>query len=92
MSDIISIEAIAGKIYLIRGLKVMLDRDLAELYGIETKRLKEQVRRNIERFPKDFMFELTQEELKNWRSQFATSNQYIRNSIDEKKVKGISKT
>ena len=52
----------------------MLDRDLAELYGVETKRLKEQVRRNIERFPKDFMFELTKEELKNWRSQFATSN------------------
>jgi len=77
MSDIVSVEAIAGKIYLIRGLKVMLDRDLAELYGIETKRLKEQVRRNIERFPEDFMFELTQEELKNWRSQFATSNQYI---------------
>ena len=77
MSDIVSVEAISDKIYLIRGLKVMLDRDLAELYGTETKRLKEQVRRNIERFPKDFMFELTKEELKNWRSQFATSNQYI---------------
>jgi len=77
MPDIVSVEAISEKIYLIRGLKVMLDRDLAELYGIETKRLKEQVRRNIERFPKDFMFELTKEELKNWRSQFATSNQYI---------------
>jgi len=77
MSDIVSVEAIAGKIYLIRGTKVMLDRDLATLYGVETKRLKEQVRRNIERFPEDFMFELTKEELKNWRSQFATSNQYI---------------
>jgi hypothetical protein len=55
----------------------MLDRDLAELYGVETKRLKEQVRRNIERFPEDFMFELTKEELNNWRSQFATSNQDI---------------
>jgi len=64
MSDIVSVEAIAGKIYLIRGTKVMLDRDLAELYGVETKRLKEQVRRNIERFPEDFMFELTKEELK----------------------------
>ena len=64
MSDIVSEEAIAGKIYLIRGLRVMIDRDLAELYGVETKRLKEQVRRNIERFPEDFMFELTQEELK----------------------------
>ena len=52
----------------------MLDRDLAELYGVETKRLKEQVRRNIERFPEDFMFELTKEELINLRSQFATSS------------------
>ena len=52
----------------------MLDRDLAELYGVETKRLKEQVRRNIERFPEDFMFGLTKEELKNLRSQFATSS------------------
>jgi phage regulator Rha-like protein len=52
----------------------MLDRDLAEMYGVETKRLKEQVKRNIERFPEDFMFEMTSEELKNWRSQFATSN------------------
>ena len=72
MSDIVSVETIAGKIHLIRGTKVMLDRDLASLYGVETKRLKEQVRRNIERFPEDFMFELTKEELKNWRSQFAT--------------------
>ena len=44
----------------------MLDRDLAELYGVETKRLKEQIRRNIERFPEDFMFELTKDELENW--------------------------
>ena len=55
----------------------MLDRDLAELYGVETKRLKEQVRRNIERFPEDFMFELSKDELENWRSQFATSNREI---------------
>ena len=47
-------------------MKVMVDRDLAELYGVETKRLKEQVRRNIERFPEDFMFELTKDELGNW--------------------------
>ena len=67
-------EVVAQKIYLIRGKKVMLDRDLADLYGVETKRLKEQVRRNLERFPEDFMFELTKEELENWRSQFATSN------------------
>jgi len=77
MKTLVPIERIASKIYLIRGLKVMLDRDLAELYGVETKRLKEQVRRNIERFPEDFMFELTKEELRNWRSQFATSNQDI---------------
>jgi phage regulator Rha-like protein len=77
MPDIVSVETIAGKIYLIRGIKVMLDRDLATFYGVETKRLKEQVRRNIERFPEDFMFELTKKELKNWRSQIATSNQDI---------------
>ena len=67
-------EVIMSKIYLIRGLKVMLDLDLAELYGVETKQLKRAVRRNISRFPADFMFELTQEELANWRSQFGTSN------------------
>ncbi len=66
-------EVIVSKIYLIRGEKVMLDRDLAELYGVETKYLKRQVRRNILRFPDDFMFELTQEELQQWRSQFGTS-------------------
>ena len=77
MTAPVPIERIASKIYLIRDTKVMLDRDLAELYGVETKRLKEQVRRNIERFPKDFMFELTKKELKNWRSQFATSNEDI---------------
>jgi hypothetical protein len=67
-------EKITSKIYLIRGQKVMLDRDLAELYDVETKRLKEQVRRNIERFPDDFMFELSKSELENLRSQFATSS------------------
>lgn len=77
MTALVPVERIASKIYLIRNVKVMLDRDLAELYGVETKRLKEQVRRNIERFPEDFMFELTREELNNWRSQFATSNQDI---------------
>ena len=77
MTTLVPVDRIASKIYLIRDVKVMLDRDLAELYGVETKRLKEQVRRNIERFPEDFMFELTKEELNNWRSQFATSNQEI---------------
>ena len=74
MSEIISIEAVASKIFFIRDVKVMLDRELATLYGIETKVLKQAVRRNIKRFPSDFMFELTKEELKNWRSQFVTSN------------------
>ena len=64
---------IKNKIYTIREVQVMLDRDLAELYGVSTKRLNEQVRRNIERFPNDFMFTLTEKEFKNWRSQFATS-------------------
>lgn len=67
-------EVITSKIYLIRGEKVMLDRDLAELYGVETKYLKRQVRRNLLRFPPDFMFELTENELQLWRSQFGTSN------------------
>jgi len=67
-------EVITNKIYLIRNQKVMLDRDLAELYEVETKRLKEAVRRNIARFPEDFMFELTKDEFQNWRTQFATSN------------------
>ncbi|MEJ0104405.1 MAG: ORF6N domain-containing protein [Bacteroidota bacterium] len=67
-------ERVMNKIYLIRGQKVMLDRDLSELYQVETKRLKEAVRRNIDRFPEDFMFEMTVEELENWRTQFASSN------------------
>lgn len=74
INSLLSEETIANKIYFIRNQKVMLDRDLAILYGIETKRLKEQVKRNISRFPEDFMFELTKSEFENWRSQFATSN------------------
>ena len=64
-------------IHLIREQQVILDRDLALLYGVETRRLNEQVRRNIERFPEDFMFQLTHEEFENWKSQFATSNSII---------------
>jgi hypothetical protein len=63
-TQIISITGIEQKIFYIRGHKVMLDHDLAELYGVETKRLKEQVRRNTTRFPDDFMFQLTWEEAK----------------------------
>ena len=74
MNGIIPIENITGLIYLIRGQKVMLDRDIAKLYGVETKRLKEQVKRNIKRFPEDFMFELSTREYENLRSHFATSS------------------
>ncbi len=67
-------EAIVSKIYLIRGQKILLDADLAALYRVETKHLKRQVKRNIERFPEDFMFELTPEEVENLRCQFGTSS------------------
>ena len=67
-------ELVMNKIYMIRGQKVMLDRDLAELYCVETKQLKRQVKRNKDRFPEDFMFELSQEELNNLRSQIGTSS------------------
>ncbi len=73
MNEIVPIEKITSKIYQIRDVKIMLDRDLADLYGVETGQLKRAVRRNIDRFPDDFMFELTKEELKNWRCQFGTS-------------------
>lgn len=66
-------ELVMNKIYLIREQKVMLDSDLAELYGVETKRLKESVRRNLNRFPEDFMFDLTEPELKSLRTQIASS-------------------
>jgi len=74
MAEILPIESIVSKIILLRGEKVLLDRDLAELYGVETKVLKQAVRRNIKRFPSDFMFELSKEEFEDWRSQFVTSN------------------
>ena len=67
-------EVVMNKIYVIRNQKVMLDRDLAALYQVETKQLKRQVKRNPERFPDDFMFELTKEEYENLRSQFGTSS------------------
>ena len=69
---IMELQTIQNRIYEIRGQKVLLDFDLAELYETETKRLKEAVRRNIERFPSDFMFELTKEEYNTLRTQFAT--------------------
>jgi len=74
MTDLIPVENITNIIYFIRGQKVVLDRDLAELYGVETGQLKRAVRRNIDRFPLDFMFELTKKELEDWRCQFGISN------------------
>ena len=67
-------ENIISKIYFIRGQKVMLDRDLAEMYGVETRILNQSVKRNADRFPEDFMFQLTQEEFENLISQIVTSS------------------
>lgn len=65
---------IQDQIYEIRGLRVMLDRDLAVLYGVETRALNQAVKRNIERFPKDFMFQLSKDEFEDWKSQIVISN------------------
>ena len=65
---------IQNKIYTIRGFQVMIDSDLAQLYGVETKHINQAVKRNETRFPKDFMFQLSKEEFENWRSQIVTSN------------------
>ena len=72
INPIVSLKVIESKIYVIRDQKVMLDSDLAELYGVETKYLKRQVRRNIARFPEDFMFELTKDEYDSLRCQNVT--------------------
>jgi hypothetical protein len=71
---IVQLEDVITMIYLIRNEKVMLDRDLARLYRVETKVLKQAVKRNIDRFPSDFMFVLDKQEFTNWRSQFVTTN------------------
>jgi len=71
---LVAIEAIASRIVVLHGQRVMLDADLAALYGVTTKRLNEQVRRNLERFPSDFMFQLTNQEVAILKSQFATSS------------------
>lgn len=73
--SVIPVEYIARKIYMMREQKVMLDSDLAEMYGVDVKRLNEQVRRNVERFPEDFMFQLTNEEYENLRSQIVILNE-----------------
>ena len=77
MNELVLESKIQSNIYTIRGKQVMLDRDIAILYEVETRRLNEQVKRNLERFPDDFMFQLTKEELDKWKSQFATSNKEI---------------
>lgn len=90
----ISAKIIKSKIFEIRGQKVMLDVDLAEMYEVETKRLKESVKRNITRFPTDFMFTLTQKEFQGLRSQFATSNRggtrYLPSAFTEQGVAMLS--
>jgi ORF6N domain len=78
---LVPVEIIQNKIYLIRGHKVMLDRDLAALYGVETRRLNEQVKRNLKRFPSDFMYQLTKEETEIWMSQIAISNKSSRSQF-----------
>jgi phage regulator Rha-like protein len=79
MSDkpLLPVESVISKILVMRNQKVILDRDLANLYNVETRSLKQAVRRNIKRFPEDFMFQLTKEEFMNWRSQtvMSTSDQ-----------------
>ena len=74
ISKTADIEVIKHHIYEVRGLRVMLDRDLAELYGVETRVLNQAVRRNIDRFPEDFMFTMTEEEMEIWKSQIVMSN------------------
>ena len=71
---LVPIDRIQSKILLVRGQKVLLDQDIAELYGVETGQLTRQVRRNIERFPSDFMFQLTKEEFETLRSQSGSSS------------------
>jgi phage regulator Rha-like protein len=74
-------ETLQGMIYLIRGQKVMLDSDLAKLYGVETRVLNQSIRRNLSRFPDDFMFQLNKVEIQNWKSHFVTSNSSLKMSL-----------
>ena len=76
-NDTIVTNTIENRIFTSRGQKVMVDRDLAELYGVELKRLNQAAKRNIERFPADFMFQLTRDEWGNLRSQFVTANENL---------------
>ena len=76
-SELMTVENICNQVYVIRGQRVMLDYDLAAIYGYEVKRLNEQVKRNITRFPEDFMFQLSIDEAENLKSQFATSRSHL---------------
>jgi len=94
MTDLIPVENITSKIFMIRNFKVMLDRDLADLYGVDTAQLKRAVRRNIDRFPEDFMFILKNQEVRNLRCQIGTSSwggtRYIPMAFTEQGVAMLS--
>ena len=85
------LENIENLILNIRGKQVMLDRDLARLYGVETKVLNQAVKRNLERFPEDFMFQLTNEEFENWKSQIVTSNWMTQKATSNSIIMGARK-
>ena len=85
-SEIMTIEDIRSLVYIIRGQQVMLDFDLAEIYGYEVKRLNEQVKRNINRFPEDFMFQLSRDEIELVKSQIATSSWGGKRKLPTEKV------
>ena len=89
--ELITTDDIRSKVYIIRGQQVMLDKDLAELYGYEVKRLNEQVKRNISRFPEDFMFQLNKEEIpeKFSKSQIATLNEMVWKSFCSQRMEKV---
>ena len=91
MENEISTLQIEKKIFVIRGVQVMIDRDIAELYGVETRRLNEQVKRNIERFPEEFMFQLTRDEIDFLKSQIVISREpdsVMSQFVTSPKIKG----
>ena len=91
MENEISTLQIEKKIFVIRSVQVMIDRDIAELYGVETRILNQAVKRNIERFPEEFMFQLNEDEFENWKSQIATSNSNLISQIVISSWGGIRK-
>lgn len=90
MENEISNLQIEKKIFVIRSVQVMVDRDIAELYGVETRILNQAVKRNINRFPKEFMFQMNEEEFENWKSQIATSNKSVENLISQLVISSFS--